>query len=270
MDRTGFLHRFVDDARTLGVRPGGVLLVHSSLGAFSRPADGDAARRVPGGATTVIDALLASIDEAGTLLLPALSYEFVTRSKPVFDARTTPSNVGAIPEAFRRRSGVIRSLHPTHSVCATGPRAAELTADHIADSTPCGGHSPFHRLPEVGGQILMLGCSLMPNTSMHAIEELVEPRYLFGEPYECSVTDADGATVRKRYRPHGFRGWQQRYDRVADILSPPALRTGAVAGAPSHLIEARDLWTAVKRRLREDELAFVARLGAGPGAGEGA
>ena len=257
MDPTDFLRRFVDDSRTLGVRPGGVLLVHSSLGAFARTGP------VPGGAETVIDALIASIGEDGTLLLPALSYETVTRSNPEFDARTTPSNVGVIPETFRRRDGVVRSVHPTHSVCAAGPRAAELTDGHLADSTPCGEHSPFHRLPRTDGQILMLGCSLMPNTSMHAIEELVEPRYLFGEPYECSVTDANGTTVRKRYRPHGFRGWQQRYDRVADVLAPPALRTGTIAGAPSHLIEARDLWTAVERRLREDELAFVARIGAG-------
>lgn len=266
MDPTDFIRRFVADARWLGVRPGGVLLVHSSLGAFARAggapsagANAPRADRVPGGAQTVIDALLATIGEAGTLLLPALSYEFVRRTSPDFDVRTTRSNVGAIPEAFRRRAGVIRSLHPTHSVCAAGPRAAELTDGHLADSTPCGEHSPFHRLPKAGGQILMLGCSLMPNTSMHAIEELVEPPYLFGEPYECSVTDADGVTVRKRYRPHGFRGWHQRYERVADVLGPPALRTGPIARAPSHLIEARDLWSAVERRLREDPLAFVAR-----------
>lgn len=258
MDATVFVNRFVEDARRLGVRPGGVLLVHSSLGAFARSTD-----RVPGGAQTVIDALLAAIGDEGTLLLPALSYETVTRTNPVFDARTTPSNVGTIPETFRRRPGVVRSLHPTHSVCAAGARAAELTAGHLADSTPCGEHSPFHRLPKADGQILMLGCSLMPNTSMHAIEELVEPPYLFGEAYGCALTDAEGVTVRKRYRPHGFRGWQQRYDRVADVLAPPALRTGPIAGAPTHLIEARELWSAVERRLREDPLSFVARVDEG-------
>src|SRR5690606_7869867 len=104
----------------------------------------------------------------------------VTREQPEFDLVRTPSNVGTLAEYFRTRPGTIRSLHPTHSICGTGKRTAELLADHARDFTPCGPHSPLTKLPEVGGQILMLGCSLRPNTSMHGVEELVEPPYLFG------------------------------------------------------------------------------------------
>lgn len=233
----------------LGVRPGGVLLVHSSLKALG-------GRLHP---ETVIRGLLAALGPHGTLLLPALSYEHVTRRQPRFDQLRTPSNVGAIPEYFRLRPGTLRSLHPTHSVCASGARAAELLAAHAADRTPCGPGSPFHRLPEFAGQILMLGCGLRPNTSMHAVEEMVVPPYLYSDPIDYSLVPAGEPERVQTYTPHGFRGWAQRYDRVEAYLSPPALRTGPVLAAQAHLLEAAALWEAVLPALRRDPLAFVER-----------
>ena len=38
----------------------------------------------------------------------------------------------------------------------------------------------------------MLGCGLQPNTSMHAIEEMVKPPYLFGPPLTYHLVLADG------------------------------------------------------------------------------
>ena len=124
---------------------------------------------VPGGAETVVRGLVEALGPDGTLLMPALSYARVTPEQPLFDVRLTPSNVGALPETFRTRPGTLRSIHPTHSVCGVGRLAAELLGRHIEDRTPCGPRSPFHLLPEYGGQILMLGCGLRPNTSMHAV-----------------------------------------------------------------------------------------------------
>ena len=42
------------------------------------------------------------------------------RRTPAFDARRQPSQMGILSELFRRRAGVLRSLHPTASVCALG------------------------------------------------------------------------------------------------------------------------------------------------------
>ena len=240
----------VRDLLALGVRPGGVLLVHSSLKALGPLA---------GGPAGVIGALREAIGPAGTLLMPALSYKTVTRSSPLFDQRETPSCVGIIPETFRRMPGVRRSLHPTHSVCASGPMAPQLLEAHGADGTPCGPASPFHNLPLVGGQILMLGCGLRPDTSMHAIEELVVPPYLFGEPILYTLVREDGTRSAKLYRPHGFAGWKQRYDRIEALLGPPGLRTGRVLEAQAHLLEAASLWETALAALRRDPLAFVER-----------
>ena len=140
---------------------------------------GAGARICQGGAETVVRGLLEAIGPEGTLLMPALTYASVSPEQPVFDVEKTPCCVGAIPEHFRRRPGTRRSIHPTHSVCGIGPRAAYLLGEHHLDKTPCGPHSPFQRLREVKGQIVMLGCGIGPNTSMHAMEECFGVPYLF-------------------------------------------------------------------------------------------
>jgi len=190
---------------------------------------------VPGGAAPVVQGLREALGADGTLLMPALSYNRVTVEQP----------------------GTLRSVHPTHSVCGVGPLAAELLDRHIEDRTPCGPRSPFHLLPEYGGQILMLGCGLRPNTSMHAVEELAEPPYLFGGVLTYRLIGWDWAATEATYRIHGFQGWQQRYDRVADVLGGPQLRHGRVLGAAVHLIEASALLQAALAALRRDPLFFV-------------
>jgi len=233
-----------DDLLRLGVRAGGVLLVHGSLSALGH---------VHGGAETVIDGVLAALGEGGTLLMPALSYERVTPEHPFFDVRATPSNVGVIAETFRLRPGMLRSVHPTHSVCAVGPLAAQILDPHAEDSTPCGPRSPFHTLPKYNGQILMLGCGLAPNTSMHAVEELVVPPYLYDPPIEYQIT----SDAIKLYTPHNFRGFRQRYDRIAQMLTSPALRRGPVLAGEAFLLDAAAMWNTALAALRGDPLAFV-------------
>jgi len=246
-----FINRFKRDALAMGLRSGGVLMVHSSLRSLGY---------VPGGPETVIQALLTTLGEESTLLMPALSYEHVRRTKPVFDVRNTPSNVGIIPETFRKRGGTRRSLHPTHSVCSVGPLTDEFIFPHTNDSTPCGPNSPFHRLPDFGGQILMLGCGLRPNTSMHAIEEMVEPPYLYAPSIEYELIREDGMKIYKTYLPHNFRGWEQRYDRIRDIMHLPGLRTGSIVGAEAHLIDAKALWVAALDKLNQDICYFVDQI----------
>lgn len=236
------------DLLNLGLRPGGLLLVHASLRSLGE---------VSGGAETFIQGLLSALGEGGTLLMPALTYEQTTPENPTFDVRQTPANVGIIPETFRKRPGTLRSVHPTHSVCAFGPLAAALLDPHLEDNTPCGPHSPFHTLPHHDGQILMLGCGLEPNTSIHAIEEQIVPPYLYDPPLEYTLTLANGATILKTYTPHNFRGWLQRYERIEHLLTAPALRRGAVLAAGAFLIESAALWEAALSALRADPLYFV-------------
>jgi aminoglycoside N3'-acetyltransferase len=136
--------RLAADLRSAGVRPGCPLLIHTSLSAVGH---------VPGGADTVIDALLEAVGPKGTLVLPTLSYLYTNLDSPNFDVRTTPTNLGTIPETFRSRVGVRRSCHPTHSCAALGPDTAALLDDHGKDRSPVGANSPFRRVRDLGGQV---------------------------------------------------------------------------------------------------------------------
>ena len=127
--------------RPLGLEPGDVVFVHSSLSSFGE---------VVGGADTVIQAILNVIGPQGTLAVPTFNYQ-----PDVWDPETTPSIVGAITERLRQRPGAARSLHPTHSVTAIGRGARELVAGHEELHSFARG-TPLHRIYERGGKILLL------------------------------------------------------------------------------------------------------------------
>lgn len=243
-------HRLAEDMLALGVRPGSALLVHSSLSALGY---------VPGGPETVILGLLEALGPEGTLLLPALSYATVHAANPVFDVARTPSCIGVIPEHFRTRPGTLRSVNPTHSMGGVGPQAAALLGEHHLDDTPCGPHSPWRKLPAVDGSILFLGCGLRPNTSMHAVEEVAQPPYLFGPTLTYRIIHADGRETTMSVRRHNFSGYRQRYDRIALVHEGGWIRQGQVLQAEAHLVRAAPMWEAALAAYARDPLFFVER-----------
>jgi aminoglycoside 3-N-acetyltransferase len=208
----------------------------------------------------LIGALREVLGARGTLLMPALSYK--QQPHNIHKTAETPSNVGVLPECFRRSPGTIRSLHPTHSVCGVGPAAEELLAGHEQDDTPCGPCSPFRRILDREAKIVMLGCGLGPNTAMHALEEFVEPPYLFGDTCEYQITTAAGKQYSKKYRTHDFEGWNQRYDRVSLLSETNLFVTGAVLDASAFVINTKELKRSVLSKLREDPLFFVDKINA--------
>jgi aminoglycoside 3-N-acetyltransferase len=249
MDQRGCSRRIAAEIRDLGVLPGNTVLLHSSFKSLGT---------VPGGIETVILGFLQALGPDGTLLMPALSWAL--RPPEVFDLRSTPTNVGAIPEYFRTREGTSRSLHPTHSVCAIGKRTHELLDDHGLDCTPCGMHSPLRKVVETNGKIVMLGCGLRPNTTMHALEECIEPPYLFGPRYVFTIRDRQGRTCQKEYKTHGFasHGFSQRYDKVMELDSSSfLLGKGQVLQAVTFILDAPRLKSAVLGKLKEDPYFFV-------------
>ena len=77
-----------------------------------------------------------------------------------------PSPMGAIAEAVRRRPDAARSRHPQASVAAVGARAQAIVADqplHFA----LGAGSPFARLADLDGRILLIGVGHNRNSFLH-------------------------------------------------------------------------------------------------------
>ena len=248
---TEFAKQISRDATALGVRKGSVLLVHSSLSALRK--DGDVTP------DDVIAGLLDALGDSGTLVLPALSYLHVGPAHSMtFDVLHTPSNVGAIPEWFRTHApGVRRSMCPTHSCCAVGADRDAVTGGHQLDDTPAGPNSPFHRVMELDGSILFLGCGTNCNTSMHAVEELSRPDYLFEDKYTYTMIREDGSSYSQDCYAHDFRGVYQAYSRIENILTGDELRRGNLLHAECHLMRAVPMWEKADAAYRKDPHAFV-------------
>lgn len=242
------INKIIDDLVVLGITKGDNLLVHSSLHSLGEFEDK---------AKIVIEALLSVLGKDGTLIMPTLSYENVTLNYPYFDVKKTPSCVGGLTEYFRQRKDILRSVHPTHSFAAVGADASDYLQDHYLDNTPAGKNSPLVKLKKANGKILFIGCKLRPNTSMHAVEELVEPPYLFGKESVYFITDNEGKQYRKKYRNHNFIGYRQRYDRIEKIIDKKYLSRGKILSADSFLLDSAKMWEVALKKLSEEPFYFV-------------
>lgn len=168
------------DLESSGLRSGHTVLLHSSLSSLGY---------VPGGAESVITALLKVLGESGTLMMPTHTvqntepsnwqappvpeslWSTIRNNQPAFDPVLTPTRgMGAIPELFRTMQGVKRSAHPVASFAATGPNADYLLENHISLEQEFGDNSPVGKLYELDGYILLLGVSQDTNSSLHLAE----------------------------------------------------------------------------------------------------
>lgn len=157
-----------------GARPGDVVLLHSHLPAFGL---------AEGGPEALIAAALDFLGPAGTLVMPAFTLSYPRTRK--FDSAKTPSEMGALTEAFRLRPGTLRSPHPIHSLCVSGARARELAGAWAPSSFGPG--SPFEKLHEADALLVCAGVGAERLTFVHFVEETVGVPYRGLKPYPGEV-----------------------------------------------------------------------------------
>ena len=109
----------------LGVRPGDVVVVHSSLRSLRSALPGATA-------ADVIATLFDVIGPDGTLMAPTFGHGCPSS----FDPASGPCRSGAVSSTLMRWRGAQRSLHPTHSVTAVGHLAHKLTEAHAQPLSP--------------------------------------------------------------------------------------------------------------------------------------
>ncbi len=238
LSKEDYLRAFAE----LRLPKGAVVMVHSSLSQFGY---------VEGGPETVIEALLEAIGPDGTLAMPTLSCSWLGR-RP-FDPAKTPTRVGAIPETFRRRPGVLRSPHPTHSVAALGPRASEIVSEHVPEEPVFGPRSPYAKLYDLDGWILML-CRLEANTTLHMAEERAGLLLL-----DFVAPVLEGRRRREvvvRHLP-----WHVNFQPHYEVMSERGmLRSARLGESEVHLMRVRDAVDVALENIRRDP-AMVAAPG---------
>lgn len=229
-----------DGLRRLGLGAGDHVLVHTSLASFGT---------VEGGAGTVIDALLDVVGIRGTVMVPTFG-----SPDPVFDPATSETSLGAVPSAFWKRSGALRSSHPLASVAAIGDRAAWLLQGHVGAETAHGEGTPYHRLVEIGGKILLLGVDQDRSTFLHTAEEVARLPYL--RPHAGSYRDGSGAVVTQSW-PF-FPGPHRAFIGIQAWLEDKGLcRKTAIGSCMAQLMSCRGLLDALLERLRDEPGLFI-------------
>ena len=227
----------------LGVIPGAVLLVHTSLSKVGP---------VEGGPRGLIGALRAALGPGGTLVMPSMTDD----DDHPFDPRTTPClGMGVLADTFWRTPGVLRSDSP-HAFAAIGPEAARITASHPLD-VPHGLNSPVGRVYELDGQILMLGIGHDANTTIHLAEALAGVRYRrqksvminqAGQPTPYNYSEIDHCCAN--------------FDLVDQwIDAEGGQRGGRVGHGEARLTRSRNVVATVTSRLRANETVFLHKPG---------
>ncbi len=244
--------------RDLGLREGAIAMVHTRMSALGW---------VIGGSETVVRALLDVLGPQGTLMAyaswadhvyhaedrPAEHRDAYLADPPVFDIATAEVDpgYGRIPERVRTWPGAQRSANPEASVVAVGARAAWLCRTQ-PDDDAYGAQSPFARLVESGGQVLMLGAPLETITLLHHAEAIARVARKRRVTFDVLVAEA-GEVVKRTYTdidtsdpgalPYEELGHDE--DGFA-IVGRAALAAGAgvrgrVGEGDCHLLEAAEL-----------------------------
>ncbi|HEX5415397.1 MAG TPA: AAC(3) family N-acetyltransferase [Chloroflexota bacterium] len=158
---------------------GRCLEVHASLRSFGW---------VDGGASTIVDALLA---EGCTVLVPTFSWGFGVPPPPGWrlprnawdydacpgptdgigksfapDSNAIDADMGAIPAAVLAMPARVRGYHPENSFTAVGPLARDL----VAGQAPLDVYAPLKELARRDGAAVLMGVGLDKLTLLHLSE----------------------------------------------------------------------------------------------------
>lgn len=143
----------------MGISPGDTIMVHSSYKSLGG---------VNGGADTVIDSLVESVGDKGTVLFPTFNFESWVDTH-YFDVRETASHMGIITELARCRETAVRTPHPLYSFAVLGNRQEEFAA--CDDVEAVGDNSVFALFHKFNGLIVSIGLDFNSSFtfSVHAI-----------------------------------------------------------------------------------------------------
>ncbi len=250
--------QLTEQLRSIGIRRGEVLLVHSSLRSLGP---------VEGGAASVLAALLDVLGPEGTLMMPGFQSgsEYTFASQGIcFDVRNTPSECGYLTEYFRRYPGTGRSLSPTHSMTVLGPAGDDLIRGHECCSVTAGWGSPFEHLIDAGGRILLLGASRNSMTMMHFLENTGGAPTLCAQQFRTSVIDMNGKIIETLIYPH-MPVLYRNYSHAVDLLEKVGgLSSGMIGNARCELCDTGLLRRVAYAALKENPCAFIKVFNPGP------
>lgn len=238
----------------MGLRHTDAVMVHSSMKAIGAVADG---------AETVIDSFMEYFSD-GLFMTPAHTWKQMSAEYNIFDPDTEPGCVGIIPNLFLKRAGVVRSLHPTHSIAAYGPSAADYVRGEENVTTPCAPGGCWDRLRFVHARILLIGVTHIRNTYIHSIEEVWDvPQRLTAEPTLLQIKMPDGTlkpvSMYRHYNPYTAH-ISEAFDKMKQgYFETGAARPVRFGDAACILCDAEKMFEVTGRILKREINCFIDR-----------
>lgn len=253
MERIHTRQSLCGQLRHIGVVPGDIVMVHAAL---SR------AGRMLNGPDALIGALLDAVGAEGSIMaytdwdgayddlldqdgrVPPEWREHV----PPFDPQASRAarDNGTLAEFIRTSPGARRSGNPGASVAAIGAASHWLTSDHPLDYG-YGEGSPFAKLVERHGKVLMIGAPLDSMTLLHHAEHLARIPGKRVRRSETPLTSQTGTVwcMIEEYETSApvLPGLEDDYFAtiVAGFLDSGGGSEGFVGAAPSLLVDAADI-----------------------------
>lgn len=232
-------HEVADAFNALDIM--GDVMVHSSLIHIGN---------IKGKHKPIVKALQEHVlDNGNTVLAIAIpvkgSTEEWLRSITRFD-KDAPIAMGVISTYYAKQEGACRSLNPTHSVVAYGPRAEEYTAEHHLDKTPFTEKSPYYKLLEHNGSVLMVGAGIKHLTLCHIVEDMLGdlyPQRVYGrKEYPVDIYRDEECIYHGTYKAHSrwsgvLRVSDYVHSRIKALSSTKVVKLG---GAELLYINARE------------------------------
>lgn len=233
-----------ESIKQMGVTEGMALFVHSSLKQIGW---------IPGGAQTLITALMETVGEDGLIMMAAQStdnsdpknwmnppvpeewWQTIRDELPAFDpARTVTRGIGVVPELFRTYPGVYRSAHPMWSVSAWGKGAADIVSDHTLEAG-FGPGSPIDKFLGRDGHVLHLGSPWDSTTVWHFAEYGIEGEVI---EYGCAMIE-DGERVFKTFSHLDIDS--EMFGPIGtSLIGKEYVKSGRLGNAEVHLVSARE------------------------------
>lgn len=177
-----------------GVKSGDTLLVHSNITRTLVNAKRKGVQLTP---DDILDSFLNCLGFTGTLVIPLFNFDFPTTK--FFDIRHTPSQMGSLTEAARKRTDVVRTGHPIYSFAILGKEKDKFKG--LVNESGYGENSPFGLIHKLNGKIACL--DLEDQNSMtfyHYVEEYMMVDYRYFKCFSGTYIDSNGYKSKKNFK----------------------------------------------------------------------
>lgn len=182
--------------KAIGICEGDDIFIHSNIGFFGKLKDCSTQELL---CKTFTEALINTVGEEGTIILPAFTYSFCKNE--IYDPLYSKSACGILTEYIRRLPQADRTTDPNFSVAVIGKHQVDYCTDPAKESF--GRDSFWERFMNNSGKLICMNFDC-GSTFVHYVEKSNEVEYRYNKAFN--------GIIRKEGREYKDYGVHFVYD----------------------------------------------------------